>query len=196
MAGVLAVDVQPQCAVLLRAGLRASGLPNISIHRAMLVEASAAKMTTLVPDDECIGSDVFGSDICTCRPYLIFALEQCIQCAQRGGVGIVIYYRKEGRSLGEVIKFRVYNARENQQSGDTADNYFHHTESIAGIRDARFQQMMPDALKWLGIKRIDWLCSMSNEKYEAIVGYSNSLFSLSFYEPTADTEVSPFAIVV
>ncbi len=58
--------------------------------------------------DECIGSDVFGSDICTCRPYLIFALEQCIQCAQRGGVGIVIYYRKEGRSLGEVIKFRVY----------------------------------------------------------------------------------------
>ncbi|CAD7923141.1 unnamed protein product [Amoebophrya sp. A25] len=120
--------------------------------------------------DECIGSDVFGSDICTCRPYLIFALEQCIMCAQRGGVGIVIYYRKEGRSLGEVIKFRVYNARENQTGGDTAEKYFHQTENIAGIRDARFQAMMPDALKWMGIKRIDWLCSMSNEKYEAIVG--------------------------
>lgn len=102
--------------------------------------------------DECIGSDVFGSDICTCRPYLIFALEQCIQCAQRGGVGIVIYYRKEGRSLGEVIKFRVYNARENQTGGDAAEKYFHQTESIAGIRDARFQCMMPDALKWLGKK--------------------------------------------
>jgi len=120
--------------------------------------------------DECIGSDVFGSDICTCRPYLIFALQQCVQCAQRGGVGIVIYYRKEGRSLGEVIKFRVYNARENQTGGDAPDKYFHQTEAIAGIRDARFQQMMPDALKWMGIKRIDWLCSMSNEKYEAIVG--------------------------
>jgi hypothetical protein len=24
--------------------------------------------------------------------------------------------------------------------------YFHHTEAIAGIRDARFQTMMPDAL--------------------------------------------------
>jgi len=120
--------------------------------------------------DECIGSDVFGSDICTCRPYLVFALEQCIRCAQRGGVGLVIYYRKEGRSLGEVVKFRVYNARENQSGGDTTDQYFHHTESIAGIRDARFQVMMPDALKWLGVKRIDWLCSMSNEKYEAIVG--------------------------
>jgi GTP cyclohydrolase II len=120
--------------------------------------------------DECIGSDVFGSDICTCRPYLIFALEQCVACAQRGGVGIVIYYRKEGRSLGEVTKFRVYNARENQSGGDRPEEYFNQTEQIAGIRDARFQAMMPDALKWLGIKRIDWLCSMSNEKYEAIVG--------------------------
>jgi len=120
--------------------------------------------------DECIGSDVFGSDICTCRPYLIFALEQCIMCAQRGGVGIVVYFRKEGRSLGEVIKFRVYNARENQKGGDAAENYFHQTESIAGIRDARFQTMMPDALLWLGVRRIDWLHSMSNEKYDAIVG--------------------------
>jgi len=120
--------------------------------------------------DECIGSDVFGSDICTCRPYLIFALEQCVLTAQRGGVGIVVYYRKEGRSLGEVVKFRVYNARENQEGGDRPEAYFNQTESIAGICDARFQTMMPDALLWLGIKRIDYLHSMSNEKYEAIVG--------------------------
>lgn len=118
--------------------------------------------------DECIGSDVFGSDICTCRPYLIFALRHAIECAQRGGVGLVIYFRKEGRSLGEVIKFRVYNARTNQAGGDRPEKYFLHTESIAGIRDARFQTMMPDALLWLGISRIDWLLSMSNDKYEAI----------------------------
>ncbi|CAK0819766.1 unnamed protein product, partial [Prorocentrum cordatum] len=120
--------------------------------------------------DECIGSDVFGSDICSCRPYLIFALRQAVECAQRGGVGVVVYFRKEGRSLGEVIKFRVYNARINQDGGDRSDTYFHHTESIAGIRDARFQIMMPDVLNWMGIRRIDWLCSMSNEKYEAITG--------------------------
>ena len=119
--------------------------------------------------DECIGSDVFGSDICTCRPYLMFALRHAIECAQRGGVGIVIYFRKEGRSLGEVIKFRVYNARTNQKGGDRPEMYFHHTESIAGIRDARFQTMMGDAINFLGITRIDWLLSMSNEKYEAIV---------------------------
>ena len=75
-------------------------------------------------------------------------------CAQRGGVGIVIYYRKEGRSLGEVTKFRVYNARENQSGGDKPEEYFNQTEAIAGIRDARFQAMMPDALRWLGVKRI------------------------------------------
>lgn len=120
--------------------------------------------------DECIGSDVFGSDICSCRPYLIFALQQCVECAQRGGIGIVVYYRKEGRSLGEVIKFRVYNARINQEGGDRPEMYFHHTESIAGIRDARFQTMMPDVLNWMGVRRIDMLCSMSNEKYEAITG--------------------------
>lgn len=120
--------------------------------------------------DECIGSDVFGSDICSCRPYLIFALRQAIECAQRGGVGVVVYFRKEGRSLGEVIKFRVYNARINQSGGDRPEMYFHHTEAIAGIRDARFQTMMPDVLNWLGLRRIDWLCSMSNEKYEAITG--------------------------
>lgn len=120
--------------------------------------------------DECIGSDVFGSDICSCRPYLIFALREAVQCAQRGGVGVVVYFRKEGRSLGEVIKFRVYNARINQDGGDRADQYFNQTETIAGIRDARFQTMMPDVLNWMGIRRIDYLCSMSNEKYEAIVG--------------------------
>ncbi|KAI1633653.1 GTP cyclohydrolase N terminal-domain-containing protein [Biscogniauxia mediterranea] len=54
--------------------------------------------------DECNGSDVFGSDICTCRPYLIFGIEEAVKEAQRGGSGVVIYFRKEGRALGEVTK--------------------------------------------------------------------------------------------
>jgi len=119
--------------------------------------------------DACNGSDVFGTDICTCRPYLLFALRGCIEVAQRGGVGVFVYFRKEGRSLGEVTKFRVYNARKNQEGGDVAEKYFFHTENIAGVRDARFQGMMPDVLNWLGIHRIDWLFSMSNEKYDALV---------------------------
>jgi len=57
---------------------------------------------TMRVHDECNGSDVFGSDICTCRPYLTHAVEECIKTAQQGGTGVVIYYRKEGRALGEV----------------------------------------------------------------------------------------------
>ena len=35
------------------------------------------------------------SDICTCRPYLTHAIEECIRTAQQGGTGVCIYYRKE-----------------------------------------------------------------------------------------------------
>ena len=126
--------------------------------------------------DECNGSDVFGSDICTCRPYLTHAIEECIEGAQsvdaggRGGVGLIAYSRKEGRALGEVTKFLVYNARKRQAGGDRADKYFLRTECVAGVQDMRFQELMPDVLHWLGIRKIHRLVSMSNDKYDAITG--------------------------
>ncbi|TQC47434.1 GTP cyclohydrolase II [Rhodococcus sp. WS4] len=129
----------------------------------------AVELTARV-HDECNGSDVFGSDICTCRPYLTHAIEECIQGAQRGGVGLVAYSRKEGRALGEVTKFLVYNARKRQAGGDTADQYFARTECVAGVQDMRFQELMPDVLHWLGVKKIHRLVSMSNMKYDAITG--------------------------
>jgi GTP cyclohydrolase II len=130
---------------------------------------SSVELTARV-HDECNGSDVFGSDICTCRPYLTHAIEVCIQGAQRGGVGLVSYSRKEGRALGEVTKFLVYNARKRQVGGDTADQYFARTECVAGVQDMRFQELMPDVLHWLGVRKIHRLVSMSNMKYDAIVG--------------------------
>ena len=126
--------------------------------------------------DECNGSDVFGSDICTCRPYLTHAIEECIKGAQsvaaggRGGVGLIAYSRKEGRALGEVTKFLVYNARKRQVGGDSADKYFLRTECVAGVQDMRFQELMPDVLHWLGVRKIHHLVSMSNDKYDAITG--------------------------
>jgi GTP cyclohydrolase II len=119
--------------------------------------------------DECNGSDVFGSDICTCRPYLAHGIEVCIEMAQQGGVGLVVYNRKEGRALGEVTKFLVYNARKRQNGGDRAETYFERTECVAGVQDMRFQQLMPDVFHWLGIKRIDRWASMSNMKHRALV---------------------------
>lgn len=135
--------------------------------------------------DECNGSDVFQSDICTCRPYLAFGIQEAIKEAQDGGSGLVVYFRKEGRALGEVVKYLVYNAR--KRGGDTADKYFQRTENVAGVKDVsfsacpasncansvpkmRFQALMPDILHWLGIKKIDRMLSMSNMKYDAIVG--------------------------
>ncbi|GFP59824.1 uracil-regulated protein 1 [Trichoderma asperellum] len=99
--------------------------------------------------DECNGSDVFGSDICTCRPYLIFGIEEAVKEAQNGG------------SV-------VYNAR--KRGEDRASDYFMRTENIAGVKDMRFQALMPDILHWLGIKKIDRMLSMSNMKHDAIVG--------------------------
>jgi GTP cyclohydrolase II len=119
--------------------------------------------------DECNGSDVFGSDICTCRPYLAHAIEECIRGAQAGGVGLIVYFRKEGRGLGEVTKFLVYNARKRQTGGDRAEQYFVRTECVAGVQDMRFQELMPDVLHWLGVRTIHRLVSMSHMKYEAIV---------------------------
>ncbi|KAI1214957.1 putative GTP cyclohydrolase II [Annulohypoxylon truncatum] len=114
--------------------------------------------------DECNGSDVFGSDICTCRPYLIFGIEEAVKEAQNGGSGVVIYFRKEGRALGEVTKYRK------KRGEDRASDYFKRTENVAGVKDMRFQALMPDILHWLGIKKIDKMLSMSNMKHDAIVG--------------------------
>jgi GTP cyclohydrolase II len=132
--------------------------------------ADPAVTLTARVHDECNGSDVFGSDICTCRPYLTHAIEECINGAQRGGVGLIAYSRKEGRALGEVTKFLVYNARKRQAGGDRADKYFLRTECVAGVQDMRFQELMPDVLHWLGIRRIHRLVSMSNDKFDAITG--------------------------
>jgi GTP cyclohydrolase II len=127
-----------------------------------------SKPLTCRVHDECSGSDVFGSDICTCRPYLTHGIEECVRGAQAGGAGLIVYNRKEGRALGEVTKFLVYNARKRQPGGDQASTYFARTECVAGVQDARFQQLMPDVLHWLGVRRIDRLVSMSNLKYDAL----------------------------
>lgn len=71
------------------------------------------------------------------------------------GIKLNLLVRKEGRALGEVTKYLVYNARKRQAGGDTASNYFLRTECIAGVKDMRFQALMPDVLHWLGIQKID-----------------------------------------
>lgn len=118
--------------------------------------------------DECSGSDVFGSDLCTCRPYLALGVEEAIRISQRGGLGVVVYNRKEGRALGEVVKLMVYNARSQAGAGDRPEDYFNRTKAVAGVCDMRFQALSVDALSWLGIRRIDRWVSMSDMKSDAL----------------------------
>jgi len=101
---------------------------------------------------------------------VIHGVEECARGAQDGGIGIIVYNRKEGRALGEVTKFLVYNARKRQEGGDAAATYFERTECVAGVQDARFQQLMPDVIHWLGLNRIDRFVSMSDMKHDALVG--------------------------
>lgn len=57
-------------------------------------------------------------------------------------------------------RYLVYNLR--KRGGDSADKYFKSTELIAGVKDMRFQALMPDVLHWLGIQKIDNMVSMSD----------------------------------
>ncbi len=139
---------------------------------------------TLRVHDACLNSDCFRGTICTCAPYLFWSIEKAVETAQRGGVGFLFYFKKEGRSLGEVIKFRVYSARDAQEGGDSSETYFDKTNEIAGIEDIRFQELMPDPLLWLGITKIDHLYSMSNHKYDALV--ASGIRVLHRYDLPAD----------
>lgn len=38
---------------------------------------------------------------------VIFGIEEAVKEAQNGGSGVVIYFRKEGRALGEVTKVSI-----------------------------------------------------------------------------------------
>src|SRR6478735_7421898 len=145
------------------------GLGEAELRRGLHEQTDGMTPLACRVHDECNGSDVFGSDICTCRPYLAHGIEIAIQMAQAGGLGLVIYNRKEGRALGEVTKFLVYNARKRQKGGDRPDGYFKRTECVAGVQDMRFQELMPDVLHWLGVTRIHRFASMSDMKCDALV---------------------------
>ena len=84
---------------------------------------------------------------------LIFGVEEAVKEAQKGGSGVVIYFRKEGRALGEVTKYLVYNAR--KRGEDRASEYFKRTENIAGVKDMRFQALMPDVSSQLRHSRLN-----------------------------------------
>jgi GTP cyclohydrolase II len=74
-----------RCGVQLRASPLRRASVQIYIFGNVETIANPDIELTVRVHDECNGSDVFGSDICTCRPYLIHGIEECIRTAQKGG---------------------------------------------------------------------------------------------------------------
>ena len=56
---------------------------------------------------------------------------------------MIVYCRKEGRALGEVTKFLVYNARKRQAGGDRADAYFARPNASLACRTCAFRNSCP-----------------------------------------------------
>ena len=59
------------------------------------------------------------------------------------------------------------------------------TEVIAGVKDMRFQALMPDILHWLGITKIDNMVSMS----DMYVFHSLATTAFSTDDPSASQEI-------
>jgi len=132
-------------------------------HVALLIGAPDGDRPPLVRlHSECLTGDLLGSLKCDCGPQLDAALAAMAEEAhERGGWGVLLYLRQEGRGIGLVNKMRAYRLQD--QGFDTVD-----ANNRLGLPDEA--RDFPVAARMLDLLGVDGLRLMTNNprKVEAL----------------------------
>lgn len=118
-------------------------------HVAVIVGRQDAARAPLVRlHSECLTGDVLGSLKCDCGPQLDAALNAMAEEAARGGWGVLLYLRQEGRGIGLINKLRAYRLQD--QGFDTVDA----NERLGLPAEARDFPVAARMLALLGVRTI------------------------------------------
>ena len=132
-------------------------------HVALVIGEQRADTAPLVRlHSECLTGDILGSLKCDCGPQLDAALRAMATEADKGGWGVLLYMRQEGRGIGLVNKLRAYRLQD--QGFDTVD-----ANTRLGLPDEA--RDFPTAARMLDLLGVEEIRLMTNNpaKVDALI---------------------------